>query len=120
MDKMITGLLASAAPLLVVACASGEVSTQRMTDTRAALQAAERVGADADPQASLFLTYAKEQMARAQSLSEQGSIESAELMLQRAEADAELAMVMAQEAEVRRDVEATLERIRALQNQARM
>lgn len=120
MKRMITGLTTAVGALLVAGCGSAEVSTQRMTDTRAALQAAERVGADSDPQASLYLTYAKEQMERAEALVEEGEPERAELMLARAEVDAELAMAMAEEAKVRREVESTLERIRSLQTQARM
>ena len=118
MKRMTTGMLAALATLLVVGCGSAEVSTQRMTDTQSALRAAERVGAQSDPQASLYLTYAKEQLERAEQLIEEDEAERAELMLERAEVDAELAMAKAQEAEVQREVEATLERIEALRTQA--
>ena len=120
MKEMTTGLFAALAALLVVGCGSAEVSTQRLTDTQSALRAAERVGADGDPQASLYLTYAKEQLERAEQLIEEDEAERAELMLERAEADAELAMAMSQASEVRQEVEATLERIETLQTQARL
>jgi len=83
MKRITTGMLAALATLLVVGCGSAEVSTQRLTDTQSALRAAERVGAQSDPQASLYLTYAKEQLERAEQLIEEEEAERAELMLER-------------------------------------
>jgi len=120
MKTMITGLMAALAAILVVGCGSAQVSQQRLTDTQSALQAADRVGAQNDPQASLYLTYAKEQMESAETLIADDEVERAEMMLERAEVDAELAMAMAQEAEVRREVEQTLERIDTLRTQAQL
>lgn len=103
------------AGLVAVACGSADVSTQDVTETQASLQAAEKMGAEQEPQASLYLTYAREQADMAQELIEEDENTRATMMLKRAQADAELAMSLAREADMRRQVSGTMERIQALQ-----
>ena len=63
--------------------------------SRAAIRAAQEVGADEVPRAALHLRYARDQFAQAQELGEDGEGERAALVLRRAEADAELAIALA-------------------------
>jgi hypothetical protein len=59
-----------------------------------AIRAAEEVGASNVPSASLYLQLAKEELEHAQGLATKGDKEQAESMLQRAQADGELAVAL--------------------------
>jgi hypothetical protein len=59
-----------------------------------AIRAAEEVGASNVPSASLYLQLAKEELEHAQGLAAKGDKEQAESMLQRAQADGELAVAL--------------------------
>lgn len=103
---------AAAMSLLALgACATGQVSQAQMTETQAAIRGAEEVDAHQAPQAALHLQYAEEQLADAQELAEDEP-ELANRLLMRAEADAELAIALAEEAELRAEAEETRHRIR--------
>jgi len=82
------------------ACASAPKPTDQMVATEAALRAAKEVGARKDPQAQLHAKLAEEQLARARELMEEGENESAERMLARARADAELALALSRKADL--------------------
>ncbi len=109
------GVLLAAA--VAAGCGSAEVPAARVADTHAALEAAQKVGAEEEPSAALHLTFAREQIATAERLIDQGDEERAAWMLERAEADAELALALAREAQVSRQVREALDRIRALEDQ---
>lgn len=93
------------------ACASGEVSQPQLTDTQAAIRGAQEVDAGESPEAALHLQYAEEQLDRARALADDEP-ERANRLLMRAEADAELAIALAEEQELRTDAEETYQRIR--------
>lgn len=59
-----------------------------------AIRAAEEVGASNVPSAALYLQLAKEELEHAQGLSTRGDKEQAESMLERAQADGELAVAL--------------------------
>jgi hypothetical protein len=80
-------------------CGSYPAPTERMTTTEAAIRAAAEVGASNVPRAALHLKLAEEQTEKAQRLIQDGYNERAELTLKRAQADAELAIAIAKEAE---------------------
>lgn len=75
----------------VVGCAGAPLRTE---DSSAAIRAAEEVGAEGVPRAALHLQLAKEALAKATKISESGDKDRAKSMLTRAEADAELAVVL--------------------------
>lgn len=92
-----TGLVAVA--LLVGACAGAPKPTEQLVDAQSAIRAAEEVGADRVPQAQLHAQLAKEQLTRANKLIENGDNTEAERVLQRAKADAELAIALSRRAD---------------------
>jgi hypothetical protein len=83
--------------LAVSACAAGKPPTDQLAQTHTAIGAAQALDGRS-PRASLHLTMAREQLARAEQLIRQGKYEQADRVLQRAEADAELAGTLARQA----------------------
>jgi hypothetical protein len=81
-----------------------------------AQQAAEALGNDTVPEAGLHLKMAKDQIAKAQALIADGDMENADLVLKRAEADAELAEAMSREAVMKKKVAVAKKMIAELQN----
>jgi hypothetical protein len=86
---------------LVAACASAQPLPANYAPTQAAISAAEAVGAKNDPRAALHLKMARDQMVQAQSLAQQGDKEQAALVLDRARADAEVALMVTRETTAR-------------------
>jgi len=87
----IGGLLA----VMAVACGGAQLDQARATNVQAAMSAAEAVGAEQQPKASLELQLAREQLAQAKRLAADGSEAEANLLLERAQVDAELALQLA-------------------------
>ncbi|WP_438014307.1 DUF4398 domain-containing protein [Sorangium sp. So ce315] len=67
----------------------------QLAASQAAIRAAAEVGAETDPQAALHLKLANEQLDQAKKLMQEGENEAALPLLERAEADAELALAIA-------------------------
>jgi hypothetical protein len=97
------GILGGA--LLCAACAGAPKPTDQLVNAQAALRAADEVGADKIPQAQLHAQLAKEQIARANKLIEDGDNAEAERVLLRAKADAELAVALSRKAEASQGLE---------------
>lgn len=106
MNKL-TGAALTTIGLLGVACASAPqpTNTERIASAQAAIRAAREVGAGHLPQAQLHAQLAKEQVAQALKLIEDNQNERAALLLDRAKADAELAVALARENEARQQAE---------------
>ena len=83
--------------LLVIAVVGCAGAPLRMGETSADIRAAENEGAKYVPDAAIHLNLAKDELAQAARLAEQGKKPEAKSTLSRAEADAELAMVLARE-----------------------
>ncbi len=79
-----------------------------------AIRAAEEVGANNVPSASLYLQLAKEELEHAQGLSAKGEKEQAESMLQRAQADGELAVALSRGAADKTEAQKAVERARQI------
>jgi hypothetical protein len=86
-----------AGSLLVAACGGAAVPHDQLSSAQASVRAAEVAGAQNDPKASLQLKRAQDQINRAKALIADDQNEEAALVLMRAEADAELAISLAQE-----------------------
>jgi hypothetical protein len=79
-----------------------------------AIRAAEEVGASKVPSASLYLQLAKEELENAKGLASRGDKEEAESMLERAQADAELAVALSREDADKKEAAQAIERVRQL------
>jgi hypothetical protein len=90
----------AALPLLA-ACASTQLSTERVSSAESAVRAAKEVGSDQVPKAQLMVKLAEDQIERAKKLASEGDTEEATSLLTRAKADAELALALAREEQAR-------------------
>lgn len=101
---MLKHTVISLAALAVSACASIQIPPERLEQNQASIRGAEELGASEVPAARLHLQLAKEQTEKAKQLAADGD-ERATRMLDRAHADAELALAMAREASVHADAQ---------------
>jgi hypothetical protein len=97
-----------------VGCAGTPVPHERVASSAAAIRAAQEVGAANQPQAELHLKLARDQAERAKALIESGDNERAVLVLMRAEADAELAIVLAKESTARAEAQQAMAQVQTL------
>ena len=97
----------------IASCGSSEEVVNKEAST-SAIRAAQEVGATELPKASLYLQLAKEGLAKAEALAKDGEKEEAESMLLRAQADAELAIVLSHGDEDKTEANAALERVKKL------
>jgi Domain of unknown function (DUF4398) len=91
--------------LCVGGCASSGLDQQRLVDTQAAVSAVEELDEAEHPEVSLHLQYARDQLSAARRLMDEGEDEAAARMLERAHADAELALAMARTERSRKEAE---------------
>jgi hypothetical protein len=99
------------ATAIVAGCASAPLRTEASTS---GIRAAEEAGAATVPQASLHLQLAKEELELARGMSKKGDKAEARSMLLRAEADAELAVVLSHGDAEKSEAMAAVERVRQL------
>lgn len=104
-------VVAVLATAIVTGCANAPLRTEASTS---GIRAAEEAGAAGVPQASLHLQLAKEELGVARGLAAKDEKEKAVSMLLRAEADAELAVVLSHEDAEKSQATAALERVRQL------
>ena len=100
--------------LALAACGGAELNQTRATNVQASLIAAEKVGANDQPKAALHLQLAKEQIESAKRLAADGDQVNSDLMLERAKADAELAMQLARTEQEEQSARQAWEKIREL------
>jgi hypothetical protein len=105
-------MLVVAVTTIAGGCASAPLKTDASTS---GIRAAEEVGAADVPNASLHLQLAKEELERAKGLAANDEREMADSMLLRAEADAELAVLLSREDAEKTEAEAAVERVRKYQ-----
>lgn len=107
--------VALAAVICSGGCAASNFNQQRLVDTQATVAAVEELDEAEDPEVSLHLKYARDQLAAAKRLLDEGEGDEANRMLERAHADAQLALVMARTERSRkeaRDAWAEVEELR--------
>ena len=102
--------------LLIVACGGSSLPPAKVADTQSAISAATAVGADQHPQAALHLKMARDQLGQAQGLINDGKDDEAKLVLQRADADAEVALMITREAQASANVKKANDDVQGLQN----
>lgn len=99
--------------LFLVACGSSiPPPNDRLASAEAASRSARELGADREPKAALHLRLASEQMDQAKKLMQDGENKRADLVLQRANSDAELAVMLAKENNAKVEAEKAQEKIR--------
>jgi hypothetical protein len=109
---ILTGTFVTAA--LATACASAPLRTESSTS---GIRAAEEVGAREVPRAALHLQLAKEELHKAKALAAKGEDEMAASMLLRAEADAELAVLLSREDAEKAEAQAAVTRVHELRQE---
>jgi regulator of protease activity HflC (stomatin/prohibitin superfamily) len=97
----------------IAGCGSSEEIVNKEAST-SAIRAAQEVGATEVPSASLYLQLAKEGLAKAETLAKEGEKEEAESMLRRAQADAELAIILSRGDADKTEANQALERVKKL------
>jgi hypothetical protein len=100
---------------LAGACASHNGPPAASADAKAAISAAEAVGAQNEPQAALHLKLARDQTQKADALARDGKEEEARALIERAKVDAELALVLTRDASVRAEANDQAQRLRELE-----
>lgn len=78
-------------------CAAVPAPQGRVASSEAAIRGAREVGAESVPEASLHLRLSEEQLAKAKAAMAEGDNATADLLLQRSRADAELALGLTRE-----------------------
>jgi hypothetical protein len=116
LQKVMAGLVGAVMCGALAGCA-GEIPTERMTASASAIRAAEEVGAARVPQAALHLQLAKEQSVQAQKMINDGDRDEAALVLTRAEADANLAVALARNAQEAQQAQVAADKVQSLKSQ---
>jgi hypothetical protein len=99
--------------LFVMACGSSiPPPSDRLATAEAASRSARELGAEREPKAALHLKLASEQIDQAKKLMAEGDNKRADLVLQRAGADAELAVMLAKENTAKGEAEKAQERVK--------
>jgi regulator of protease activity HflC (stomatin/prohibitin superfamily) len=98
---------------VIAGCGSSPVVINQEAST-SAIRAAEEVGASKVPSASLYLQLAKEELENAKVLAAKSEKEQAELMLSRAQADAELAVALSHDDVAKTEATQALDRVKKL------
>ena len=109
------GLLTLSAAL--AACAGAPVPTTRLATSRSAVQVAEQAGGEMTPGASQRLALARSELGAAEELLKRGENREAELVLVRAQVDAEVSLAMTREAVQLRAAEHIADQSRRLREQ---
>lgn len=117
MTKAWPVLLVSGA-LLIAACgASAPVPESALTTSKADIRAAQAVGAPNVPQAALHLKMARDQVAEAQGLIKNGQNTKAQLVLDRADADAQLAIALTRSKQLKAEAARAIKKVHELKAQ---
>ena len=107
-------LLTALAVLALSGCAAIQIPPEKLERSQASIRGAEELGASGVPAAKLHLQLAKDQTETAKRMADNGD-ERAILVQGRAEADAELALVLAREAQTHREAMEAAEDLKAVQ-----
>lgn len=97
------------------ACGGAAVPQSQLTDAKTSVSAAEAVGAKDEPAAELHLKMAENGISDAEELIKEKRHEEAGLVLDRAYADAELALALTETANHKRAADSALARLEALE-----
>lgn len=99
-----------------VACASAPVPQDRLTSSEGSIRAATEMGAAEEPRAALHLKLAQEQLDLAKKLIADGENERADIVLQKAFVDSELAVALTKETTAMAEAARIQKEVTALRN----
>lgn len=112
MKNLVLSMIALAG--LTAACGSSfPTPTDRLASSEAAIRSAKELGAQNDPQAALHVKLADEQVATAKNLMHDGENRRADLVLQRADSDAELAIMITREKQAKQAADQSRQNLNA-------
>lgn len=100
---------------LAQGCASTAAPQAQLATSRAAIRAADELGAGKVPKASLHLQMAREGCDKAEKLIADKKNDQAKYVLMRAESDAELSLMLAKESFAEKDAQEALDKIKGMQ-----
>ena len=103
--------------LLLAACGGAAIPQEQLTSSKSTISVAQAEGAPDEPQAALHLKLAQEQVAKAEALIADGDNEEAAKLIDRAQADADLAVALAKEAQAKKQAMETLEQLERLKKE---
>lgn len=111
--RLMLSIIIAFAATALAGCANAPLRTEASTS---GIRAAEEAGAEKVPRAALHLQKAKEELESARKLGkgDEEDREKAQSMLTRAEADAELAILLSHEESERNEAKDAVERVRQL------
>lgn len=114
----------SAVALAAIALTTGaacvttaEAPVERLVNSQSKVRAAEEIGAGQSPRAAFHLRLAKEQLADAKRMMNAGRNAEADILLQKAAADAELSMALTKQVIALRQAERVKREVAALRAQ---
>lgn len=105
--------------VLLAGCGSTAPPTERLVSTESAIRGAQELGAKDVPRASLYLKLAQEQLEEAKALIQDKEHKRADLVLQRAQIDAELSVALARESTTRNEAQQALEQVHKLKDRSK-
>jgi len=112
-------VLALSGAFLIAGCGSAmPVPATQMTASKADIRAAEEVGAPNIPQAALHLKMARDQITDADALIKDSENEKASLVLDRADADAQLAIELTHAANLKAKAADAMKKVQELKKKA--
>jgi len=114
--KNVTFACALAAMLAALAACGSSLPppSDRLATAEAAARSARELGAEREPKAALHLKLAEEQIDQAKNLMKDSDNKRADLVLQRASADAELSVMLAKENNARGEADKAQEKLKSL------
>lgn len=104
--------------LALPACAGDVLPQQQLMDTQGKITSAEELRGDEDPDAKLHLQFARDQVRAAKRMMDDGDEEEAKRMLDRATADADLALLLARTEKLREESRAAQSEVDDLRSDA--
>ncbi len=107
--------IATGAALFVSGCgASFPTPSERLAQAESASRGAKELGAESEPNASLHLKMANDQIKQAKDLMERGDNKRADALLVRAQSDGELALQMAKAAKTRAEADELIAKVKSM------
>ncbi len=107
-------LLLLSLPMITACGGASPKPTLQLAEATAATRAAEEVGAPNEPKAALYLKMARDGINNAEILIENEENSKARRVLERARADAELALVLTRSAQKRQEADDAIRRVDSL------
>ncbi|MEP6859064.1 MAG: DUF4398 domain-containing protein [Deltaproteobacteria bacterium] len=118
MSRFCIGLFAAVIAAPLAACGGTPKPEARMASSEGAIRGAQEAGAQAVPQATLYLQLAQEEREKALQLVKDDENHRASMMLARSEADAELAVALARAAHATHEAQDATEQVQDLKEKA--